>query len=247
MIIVDKLTKIYGKGEIAVKALNEISFSVKEGEFVAIMGPSGSGKSTLMNILGCLDTANSGKYILSETDVSNMSDKELARIRNKMIGFIFQTFNLLPRLTALKNVEQPMIYKGLGRRKREEIAERVLTEVGLGDRVDHRPNELSGGQRQRVAIARALVNDPDIILADEPSGNLDSKSEGDILKILTDLNKRGITIVMVTHDNNVASHAHRIVYFQDGEIVRETDSQRKTEKPDIDNEIKGGGGIIETG
>ncbi len=221
MIKVDDLTKVYGKGEIAVEALKKVSFSVKEGEFVAIMGPSGSGKSTLMNILGCLDTPTSGDYILSGTNVSKMSDKELAQTRNRKIGFIFQTFNLLPRLSALKNVEQPMIYKGVSRKKREEIARLVLTDVGLGERVDHRPNELSGGQRQRVAIARALVNDPDIVLADEPTGNLDTKSEEDILNILTELNKKGITIVMVTHDEYVAHYAHRIVHFQDGEIVKE--------------------------
>ena len=234
MIKVEKLTKVYGKGEIAVTALNQVSFSVGEGEFVAVMGPSGSGKSTLMNILGCLDSPTSGTYILSGTDVSNMTDKKLAQIRNRKIGFIFQTFNLLPRLTALKNVEQPMIYRGLRRKKREEIASKVLAEVGLEDRTHHRPNELSGGQRQRVAIARALVNSPDIILADEPSGNLDSKSEKDILKILTTLNEKGITIVMVTHDEKVASHAHRIVYFQDGEIIKE-------------ESVKAGGGSIETG
>ncbi len=221
MIKVDNLTKVYGKGEIAVEALKKVSFTVKEGEFVAIMGPSGSGKSTLMNILGCLDTPTSGDYILGGTNVSKMSDKELARTRNRKIGFIFQTFNLLPRLSALKNVEQPMIYKGVGRKEREEVACRVLTDVGLGERVDHRPNELSGGQRQRVAIARALVNDPDIVLADEPTGNLDTKSEEDILDILTGLNEKGITIVMVTHDEYVAHYAHRIVHFQDGEIVKE--------------------------
>ncbi|MFW5971857.1 MAG: ABC transporter ATP-binding protein [Bacillota bacterium] len=221
MIKVSNLTKIYGQGDIAVEALKSISFSVEEGEFVAVMGPSGSGKSTLMNILGCLDTPTGGDYVLSGTNVSQMTDKQLAKIRNRKIGFIFQTFNLLLRLTALKNVEQPMIYKGVSRKEREKIGKKVLTDVGLGDRVDHRPNELSGGQRQRVAIARALVNDPDIILADEPTGNLDSKSEEDILKILTGLNEKGITIVMVTHDENVAHHAHRIVHFQDGEIVRE--------------------------
>ncbi|MFW6306036.1 MAG: ABC transporter ATP-binding protein [Bacillota bacterium] len=221
MIKVSNLTKIYGQGDIAVEALKSISFSVEEGEFVAVMGPSGSGKSTLMNILGCLDTPTGGDYVLSGTNVSQMTDKQLAKIRNRKIGFIFQTFNLLLRLTALKNVEQPMIYKGVSRKEREKIGKQVLTDVGLGDRVDHRPNELSGGQRQRVAIARALVNDPDIILADEPTGNLDSKSEEDILKILTGLNEKGITIVMVTHDENVAHHAHRIVHFQDGEIVRE--------------------------
>lgn len=221
MIQVNNLSKIYGKGEIAVEALKNVSLKVEEGEFVAIMGPSGSGKSTLMNILGCLDTPTSGEYLLDGINVNNLKDKELAYIRNRKIGFIFQTFNLLPRLTALKNVEQPMIYKGLPGRKRYEIAKRVLTDVGLADRMDHKPAELSGGQRQRVAIARALVNDPRIILADEPTGNLDSRSEEDILKILTRLNQQGITIVMVTHDQKVAHHAHRIIHFQDGEIVRE--------------------------
>lgn len=269
MIKVDNLTKIYGSGEIAVEALKQVSFTVKEGEFVAIMGPSGSGKSTLMNILGCLDTPTSGDYILSGTNVSKMTDKELAKTRNRKIGFIFQTFNLLPRLTSLKNVEQPMIYKGIGKKEREEIATRVLTDVGLGERVDHRPNELSGGQRQRVAIARALVNDPDIILADEPTGNLDTKSEEDILDILTALNDKGITIVMVTHDEHVAHYAHRIVHFQDGEIIREEATRRSRmeaatqEDNDISNDdtietdakkedtvVKadtGGGGNIETG
>jgi len=221
MIRVNHLTKIYGKGEIAVTALKDVAFRVQKGEFVAVMGPSGSGKSTLMNILGCLDTPTEGEYILSGIDVSCMTDKELARIRNQKIGFVFQTYNLLPRLTALKNVEQPMIYRGVPRKKRLEIARKVLADVGLGDRIDHKPNELSGGQRQRVAIARALVNGPDIILADEPTGNLDTKSEEDILKILTDLNQRGITIVMVTHDEHVAHYAHRVVHFQDGEIIRE--------------------------
>jgi len=252
MIKVDNLTKVYGKGEIAVEALKKVSFTVKEGEFVAIMGPSGSGKSTLMNILGCLDTPTSGDYILGGTNVSKMSDKELARTRNRKIGFIFQTFNLLPRLSALKNVEQPMIYKGVGRKEREEVACRVLTDVGLGERVDHRPNELSGGQRQRVAIARALVNDPDIVLADEPTGNLDTKSEEDILDILTGLNEKGITIVMVTHDEYVAHYAHRIVHFQDGEIVKEQTARgarleaAANEKEAFDKKT-GGGGSIETG
>lgn len=234
MIQVENLTKIYGKEEIAVTALNQVSFSVREGEFVAVMGPSGSGKTTLMNILGCLDSPTSGTYILSGTDVINMTDKELARIRNRKIGFIFQTFNLLPRLTALKNVEQPMIYRGIRRKKREETARKYLTEVGLEDRMHHLPNELSGGQKQRVAIARALVNNPDIILADEPTGNLDSRSEKDILNILTDLNKKGITIIMVTHNEKVARYAHRIVYFHDGEIVKE-------------EIVNAGGGSIETG
>ena len=221
MIEVKKLSKIYGKGEIAVKALDHISFQVKTGEFVAIMGPSGSGKSTLMNILGCLDRPTEGIYILDQTDVSKMSEQELAKIRNLKVGFIFQTYNLLARLTALRNVEQPMIYKGIARKKRDQMAKQALAEVGLDDRLHHKPAELSGGQRQRVAIARALVNQPQIILADEPTGNLDSKSGEEILKILAGLNQQGITIVMVTHDQNVASQAHRIVYFQDGRIVRE--------------------------
>ena len=221
MIEVNNLSKIYGEGEIAVKALNEVSLEINSGEIVAIMGPSGSGKSTLMNMLGCLDTPTSGDYYLDETKVSSLSEKELAKIRNRKIGFIFQTFNLLPRLSALKNVEQPMIYKGIVRKERYEIAKNALKSVGLGERIDHKPSELSGGQRQRVAIARSLVNDPQIILADEPTGNLDSESEADILKILMDLNEKGITVVMVTHDEKVAHHAHRIIYFQDGEKIRE--------------------------
>lgn len=221
MIEVKQLSKIYGKGEIAVKALDHISFQVKAGEFVAIMGPSGSGKSTLMNILGCLDRPTEGIYILDQTDVSKMSEQELAKIRNLKVGFIFQTYNLLARLTALRNVEQPMIYKGIARKKRDQLAKQALAAVGLDDRIQHKPAELSGGQRQRVAIARALVNQPQIILADEPTGNLDSKSGEEILKILAGLNQQGITIVMVTHDQKVASQAHRIVYFQDGRIVRE--------------------------
>lgn len=221
MIYVENLSKVYGKGEIAVHALKNISFQVNEGEFVAIMGPSGSGKSTLMNILGCLDSPTDGIYQLAGVDVSEMKSRELANVRNERIGFIFQTFNLLPRFTAMKNVELPMIYNGVRKSKRREKAEKALQSVGLGNRIDHKPSELSGGQRQRVAIARSLVNDPEIILADEPTGNLDSKSEAEILKILCELNESGITVVMVTHDRKVAEHAHRIVNFKDGEIVKE--------------------------
>jgi putative ABC transport system ATP-binding protein len=221
MIRIENINKVYGSGEIAVRALKEVTLEVKAGEFLAIMGSSGSGKSTLMNILGCLDRPTDGNYQLGGTDVSSLNERELAHIRNKKIGFVFQTFNLLPRLTALKNVEQPMIYKGIARKKRLDIAAQALTEVGLGDRLDHKPSELSGGQRQRVAIARALVNDPQIILADEPTGNLDSESEEDILKILQSLNDKNITIIMVTHDRQVAEHAHRIVHFKDGRLIKE--------------------------
>ncbi len=240
MIRVVNLSKIYGKGEIAIRALDDISFEVKKGEFVAIMGPSGSGKSTLMNILGCLDTPDSGEYILDNTRVSELSDKKLAKIRNGKIGFIFQTYNLLPRLSAQKNVEQPMIYKGTSRKDRQIRSKKVLEDVGLGKRLDHKPSELSGGQRQRVAIARSLVNDPQIILADEPTGNLDSESEKDILKILTRLNKTGITVIMVTHDRKVAHYSEKIVHFKDGKIIRE-------EKIDIPQHLeldldKAGGG-----
>lgn len=221
MINIKRLDKVYGTGEIAVKALNEVYLNVKAGEFLAIMGPSGSGKSTLMNILGCLDKPTKGEYFLDGTNVSALSQRKLAHIRNLKIGFVFQTFNLLPRLSALKNVEQPMIYSGIKRKERFKIAKKVLTDVGLEDRIDHKPSELSGGQRQRVAIARSLVNNPQIVLADEPTGNLDSKSEEDILDILKSLNDKGITIVMVTHDTKVAHHAHRIVHFRDGKLIRE--------------------------
>ncbi len=219
VIDVDELNKTYGSGELAVHALQDVSFKVKSGEFVAIMGPSGSGKSTLMNILGCLDTPTSGFYQLAGNDISSLKERELAKIRNIQIGFVFQTFNLLPRFSALKNVEQPMIYRGLKKNKRKEKALAALAAVGLADRVEHKPNELSGGQKQRVAIARSLVNDPSIILADEPTGNLDSESESEILNILNGLHEDGITIVMVTHEREVAEHADRIVHFRDGKIV----------------------------
>ncbi|MFW6238162.1 MAG: ABC transporter ATP-binding protein [Bacillota bacterium] len=221
VIRVENLTKIYGKGDIAVEALKDVSFEVETGEFLAVMGPSGSGKSTLLNLLGCLDTPTDGEYYLDGSPVSERSEKELARIRNRKIGFIFQSYNLLPRFSALKNVEQPMIYKGVRGRERTETARRALEKVGLGDRLDHRPNELSGGQRQRVAIARSLVNEPRIILADEPTGNLDTDTEAEILEVMEKLNNQGITIVMVTHEQAVAGHAHRIIHFRDGRLVRE--------------------------
>lgn len=221
VIQMENLTKIYDTGKIQVKALNNINLSVDKNEYVAIMGASGSGKSTLMNIIGCLDRATSGSYILDGEDVSKLNDQQLAEIRNKKIGFVFQSFNLLPRLTALKNVELPMLYAGIPGSKRIQLAEYALERVGLKDRIDHKPNELSGGQNQRVAIARALVNGPSIILADEPTGNLDSKSSIEIMDIFGSLNKEGVTIVMVTHEKELAAYTKRNVVFKDGEIVKD--------------------------
>lgn len=216
-----EISKIYQMGTQTVRALQSISIQINRGEYVAFMGPSGSGKSTLMNIVGCLDTPTAGTYILNNKDVSHMTENELADIRNKEIGFVFQTFNLLPRATALENVALPLIYAGYGRAAREEKAMAVLESVSLSDRAHHKPNELSGGQRQRVAIARALVNDPSIILADEPTGNLDSKTSYDIMGLFHDLHASGNTIIMVTHEDDIAHYAHRIIRLRDGLI--ETD------------------------
>lgn len=211
-------------GQEIVKVLKGIDLQIEKGEYVALMGPSGSGKSTLMNLLGCLDTPTEGSYLLSGQDVSNMTDDELAEIRNKEIGFVFQTFNLLPRTTALDNVALPMVYAGATKAQRIKRAEEVLTDVGLADRMDHRPNQLSGGQRQRVAVGRALVNKPSIILADEPTGNLDSQTGDDIMVLLNQLHAEGNTIVLVTHEDDIAEHAQRVVKLKDG--LLESDKQQ---------------------
>ncbi len=220
VISLDKIVKNYFIGSIVVEALRSVDVEIKTNEYVAIMGPSGSGKSTLMNLVGALDTPTSGEYILNGTDVSKMDDDRLAEIRNQEIGFIFQTFNLLPRYTALENVTLPLIYAGIGKTDRVAKATKTLEEVGLGDRMDHRPNELSGGQRQRVAVARALVNDPSIILADEPTGNLDSKTSADIMKLFGQIHDKGNTIILVTHEEDIARYAHRIIRLLDGEVDR---------------------------
>jgi putative ABC transport system ATP-binding protein len=212
------ITRTYKVGTELVRALRSVSLSVYRNEFVALMGPSGSGKSTLMNILGCLDTPTSGEYYLNGQDVSKLNDNELARIRNKEIGFVFQTFNLLPRSTALDNVMLPQVYAGISKVQRTERANEVIANVGLSDRAHHKPNELSGGQRQRVAIARALVNHPSIILADEPTGNLDSVTSIEIMGVLDEIHKKGNTIILVTHEEDIAKHAHRIIRLMDGKI-----------------------------
>jgi len=211
--------KSYRMGEMDISALGGISLSVKKGELIAIMGPSGSGKSTLMNVLGCLDRPTNGTYRFEDREISSLNDDELAHVRNAKIGFVFQSFNLLPRFTALKNVEMPLIYSGVPSRERTARAVPVLEMVGLGDRMEHRPTELSGGQQQRVAIARALVNAPPLLLADEPTGNLDSRSGEEILNILEDLNKRGVTIMIVTHDHDVAARCKRIINLKDGQVI----------------------------
>ena len=212
------LSKSYRMGQETIRALVSVDITVKKGEYVAFMGPSGSGKSTLMNIVGALDTPSSGSYVLNGNDVSKMSESDLATVRNKEIGFVFQTFNLLPRYSALENVALPLVYAGYSKSERNAKAKKALEDVGLGDRAGHRPNELSGGQRQRVAIARALVNDPSIILADEPTGNLDSKTSYDIMALFKNLNEKGNTIIMVTHEEDIAAYARRIIRLRDGVI-----------------------------
>lgn len=221
----ENIQKIYVLGLTKVHALRGIDLQIKRNEYVAIMGPSGSGKSTLMNIIGCLDVVTEGKYYLNDNDVSRLKDDELAHIRNKEIGFVFQTFNLLPRANALHNVELPLIYNGTPAAKRRELAMAALEKVGLAERMKHKPNELSGGQRQRVAIARALVNNPSIILADEPTGNLDTTTGAEIMEIFDNLHKQGNTIILVTHEAFIAEHAHRVVHLKDGKIEFEENNK----------------------
>lgn len=223
IISIHNIRKTYKIGDEIIHALKDVSLTIYKNEYVALMGPSGSGKSTLMNMLGCLDSPSSGEYILNSLSVAKMSDNELAEVRNKEIGFVFQTFNLLPRATTLDNVALPLVYAGFSKTERENRAKEVLESVGLGNRMSHKPNELSGGQRQRVAIARALVNTPAIILADEPTGNLDSKTSVEIMGLFEEIHKKGNTIILVTHEEDIALHAHRIVRLKDGLI--ESDSQ----------------------
>ena len=218
IIKLENIIRNFPLGKEVVKVLRGITLDIKKGEYVALMGPSGSGKSTLMNLLGCLDTPTSGNYHLNGIDVSHLNDSELAEIRNSEIGFVFQTFNLLPRSTALDNVALPMIYAGKPEKERIARAEKILTDVGLSDRMDHKPNELSGGQRQRVAVGRALVNNPSIILADEPTGNLDSKTSIEIMNLFDEIHAQGNTVILVTHEEDIAKHAHRIIRLMDGEV-----------------------------
>ncbi len=228
IILTHKLERNYDMGVEIVHALNGVDIQIRRNEYVTIMGPSGSGKSTLMNLIGCLDTPTAGEYWLNGQKVSDLSDNELARIRNREIGFVFQTFNLLPRATALHNVELPLIYAGMRSKDRHNRAMEALDRVGLGDRTHHKPNELSGGQRQRVAIARALVNSPSILLADEPTGNLDSATSSEIMKVFDDLHREGQTVLLVTHESFIAAHAHRQIHLLDGLVERDIATERQT-------------------
>lgn len=233
IIRLENISRHYTVGTVLVKALNSVSFSLEKGEYLALMGPSGSGKSTLMNLLGCLDTPTGGTYILNNQDVSELDDNRLAEIRNKEIGFVFQTFNLLPRYTALDNVALPLIYAGYRKEERIQIAEKALTDVGLSDRMTHKPNELSGGQRQRVAVARALVNNPSIILADEPTGNLDTRTSVEIMGLFDELHRKGNTIIVVTHEEDIARYAHRIIRLRDGLIETDEINQNITKYNEV--------------
>ena len=235
LISISELGKTYIMGSQRVDALKNVTLNIDSNDYVALMGPSGSGKSTLMNLLGCLDSPTYGNYLLKNEDVSNMTDAELADVRNRMIGFVFQTFNLLPRLSSLENVALPLIYAGVSKKKRLERAHHVLEQVGLGDRYEHNPNELSGGQRQRVAIARALVNEPAIILADEPTGNLDTKTSVEIMSIFEKLHDNGNTIIIVTHEPDIAEHAHRIIRLRDGEVESDEKNLNITRADDPDH------------
>jgi len=228
LITLKDIGRKYVIGSEIIHALKSVSLTIKKGEFVALMGPSGSGKSTLMNILGCLDTPSKGQYTLNGINVSHMTDNELAEVRNKEIGFVFQTFNLLPRNTALDNVALPLIYAGVNKEQRQARAKQNLENVGLGNRIDHKPNELSGGQRQRVAVARALINNPSIILADEPTGNLDTKTSIEIMGLIEDIHAKGNTIILVTHEEDIALHAHRIVRMRDGLIEKDYPNENIT-------------------
>ncbi len=216
------ISRIYRIGNVSIPALHSISLNIQKNEYVALMGPSGSGKSTLMNIIGCLDPPSSGAYLLNGIPVEEMNDNELAEIRNKQIGFVFQTFNLLPRYTALDNVALPLVYAGWNKQKREEKAKEMLIQVGLGNRISHKPNELSGGQKQRVAIARAVINNPSMLLADEPTGNLDSKTSIEIMELLGKIHRKGNTIILVTHEEEIARYAHRIIRLKDGLVDSDT-------------------------
>lgn len=224
LIQLKNITKNYRVGTEVIRALRSVNIQINKGEYVAVMGASGSGKSTLMNIIGCLDSLTKGQYILNGEDVSFMRDDELAEVRNSQIGFIFQTFNLLPRNTALENVMLPLVYAGVRKKKRISMAEEILINVGLSDRMDHRPNELSGGQRQRVAIARAMVNAPSILLADEPTGNLDSSTSEEIMQLFSVIHKQGNTLIVVTHEEDIARHAHRIIRLKDGQVESDIDN-----------------------